>query len=696
MKKLFLLLTLAAAAEAQMNLSPTTYLFASGLNDCTISGTYSGGLSNHYFDATLNSTGTPDKLQLYLDGATVGSPTNITGSFQAIGLGIGISCSATTGHTLNATWSADIAARGSSNNISSYNRGVGASSRSQQLRNNDWVSALDFSGVDPTGVSDSCNGTNVGLQAAITYVLRHGKNLFIPAGYYKCNTINFAGTSDILSFNSVTNPDATGAAFRPGGLTISGESRGNTIIFTTTSAANLLTARSTVAAFPTYNIEHISLIGPDTNTTIAARGSGVSGNGLVIAGTATPSVNLNDVLVQKFYGGIGMDLENIENFSFNFIRSAFNNTGFYMSSLFAGAINMLDADLNKTYGWNTSGMTEVVINAPVIQGTYGAGVNFTNMVDNTITGLHLEANNSSMAAAADLILGPLAHANTFINTGQYGGNDTILLNGGGTGASAVTGNHFINGNHDAFGGSGPPYGIKLANATSVGNTFYGWTPAEFDTSAQNVKSETFINEYEYAHQGTGAYFPALEVGTIVVDNPTNPTVNLSNGATNLDMSLGNVFFTNNSGSTTISTTSNGVNGQVVYLFVTDNNTFFGTGVGTGRIIVPQFFPNPMHLNAQGIYAIVYDTNTGYASVNPLNYQTGVTPGSYGSATHTSEFTVDQMGHLSAAGTDPQALAKSGSSTNAAATGITVSCTIITLGTPTSCTVTDPQHSHVQN
>ncbi|HET8688856.1 MAG TPA: glycosyl hydrolase family 28-related protein, partial [Methanosarcina sp.] len=72
-----------------------------------------------------------------------------------------------------------------------YNQGgTGAKNRTVQNKFQDSVSVTDFTGVDPTGVSDS----TAGIQAA----LNTGKKVLFPAGTYKISSvlnITVAGTS---------------------------------------------------------------------------------------------------------------------------------------------------------------------------------------------------------------------------------------------------------------------------------------------------------------------------------------------------------------------------------------------------------------------------------------------------------------------------------------------------------------------
>lgn len=65
---------------------------------------------------------------------------------------------------------------------------TGAMARTIRARMLDWVFITDFSGVDPTGVSDSTTG----MQAAINYALSVGRRLYSPAGTYKYTQLTIA------------------------------------------------------------------------------------------------------------------------------------------------------------------------------------------------------------------------------------------------------------------------------------------------------------------------------------------------------------------------------------------------------------------------------------------------------------------------------------------------------------------------
>lgn len=73
--------------------------------------------------------------------------------------------------------------------------GTGSTPRSLQNRMRDTISALDYSGVDPTGIADSAPGIN----AALTYAKSVGKSVFLPAGIYRtASQITVPGGTELV------------------------------------------------------------------------------------------------------------------------------------------------------------------------------------------------------------------------------------------------------------------------------------------------------------------------------------------------------------------------------------------------------------------------------------------------------------------------------------------------------------------
>ena len=87
----------------------------------------------------------------------------------------------------------------SSQNVSFIQSGTGAAVRTVQSKLRETISATDFGGVDPTGVSDSTAGLQNALNAAA------GKTLFLPPGNYLVTTMltmSTAGSSLVLANNA--------------------------------------------------------------------------------------------------------------------------------------------------------------------------------------------------------------------------------------------------------------------------------------------------------------------------------------------------------------------------------------------------------------------------------------------------------------------------------------------------------------
>lgn len=82
--------------------SPVFY--GEGLDDCSVSGTYSGQTSKEY-KIQIDSEGTPDTFKWSNDAGTSWTEgISITGSTQTLSSGVQITFGATTGHTLNDYW----------------------------------------------------------------------------------------------------------------------------------------------------------------------------------------------------------------------------------------------------------------------------------------------------------------------------------------------------------------------------------------------------------------------------------------------------------------------------------------------------------------------------------------------------------------------------------------------------------------
>lgn len=95
----------AREAVADRPLSSVTFS-GSGLNDLTVSGTYTGSLNATYV-VVIDAEGTPDTFKWSNDGGDTYEATGvaITGSAQTLEKGISVTFAATTGHTNTESWS---------------------------------------------------------------------------------------------------------------------------------------------------------------------------------------------------------------------------------------------------------------------------------------------------------------------------------------------------------------------------------------------------------------------------------------------------------------------------------------------------------------------------------------------------------------------------------------------------------------
>lgn len=83
-------------------------------------------------------------------------------------------------------------ATGATSQLQYLQGATGSVARSLTSKFQDWISALDFSGVDPTGTTDS----TAGLQSAITAAAN--KNLYIPPGNYKVTSLTLSSPIAII------------------------------------------------------------------------------------------------------------------------------------------------------------------------------------------------------------------------------------------------------------------------------------------------------------------------------------------------------------------------------------------------------------------------------------------------------------------------------------------------------------------
>ncbi|MCL6469727.1 MAG: hypothetical protein I4O48_15630 [Ralstonia sp.] len=102
-------------------------------------------------------------------------------------------------------------ATGATSQLQYLQGATGSVARSLTSKFQDWISALDFSGVDPTGTTDS----TAGLQSAITAAAN--KNLYIPPGNYKVTSLTLSSPIAIIGGGpgsvTFTETSATGDMF---------------------------------------------------------------------------------------------------------------------------------------------------------------------------------------------------------------------------------------------------------------------------------------------------------------------------------------------------------------------------------------------------------------------------------------------------------------------------------------------------
>jgi hypothetical protein len=86
---------------------------------------------------------------------------------------------------------------------------TGAVARTQSSKNAESVSVLDFTGVDPTGATDS----TAGIQAALAYINSTKASLKVPAGTYVCSgQLSIASAQGLRIVGDTSNNQLTGGS----------------------------------------------------------------------------------------------------------------------------------------------------------------------------------------------------------------------------------------------------------------------------------------------------------------------------------------------------------------------------------------------------------------------------------------------------------------------------------------------------
>ena len=143
-----------------VTISTTTQTGGSGLDDCTISGTYTG-TTQIVYKVEIDATGTPDTYEWFKDGVSQDTGVAITGAAQTLDNGVTVTFVATTGHTILDDWSSTAYPKVTSdtpqNGVEykaadgSYQAFVGTASGLHRINSNKYIETLSKAGGYTTG-----------------------------------------------------------------------------------------------------------------------------------------------------------------------------------------------------------------------------------------------------------------------------------------------------------------------------------------------------------------------------------------------------------------------------------------------------------------------------------------------------------------------------------------------------------------
>jgi hypothetical protein len=173
-----------------------------GLNDATSGGRFTSAPSslptvNAQYVVIISSTGAPDSFRWSKDGGSLSFPVGITGGAQVITDGLTVTFAATTGHTLNDSWTITATAAGSVPGSGFTQPLTGSKLRTVGDKEKDVVSVRDFAGNDTEA-----------LQTAVNALAPTGGMILIPEGNYSLCSVTVRSYRPITIFGY-------GAVIRP-------------------------------------------------------------------------------------------------------------------------------------------------------------------------------------------------------------------------------------------------------------------------------------------------------------------------------------------------------------------------------------------------------------------------------------------------------------------------------------------------
>lgn len=227
------------------------------LQDLTVNGAAS--LANVSSAEATITGGTIDGVTIGATTAAAATVTDLTASGTVSGTGI-------TNLLSSYPTSATLSASGGSALVGFQQLGTGAALRTVSAKEQDTLAAVDFTGVDPTGGTDSTTG----LQNAINEAIATGKRLDMDGGTYLVSA----------------------ALAATGPVSISGSGKYTTIIKTNQANASIFTFSGL-----TFDLSDMQLSGPSTGAT--------SGNLITTSNaSADNSESIRNVSFNNYWTGI--------------------------------------------------------------------------------------------------------------------------------------------------------------------------------------------------------------------------------------------------------------------------------------------------------------------------------------------------------------------------------------------------------
>jgi hypothetical protein len=173
-----------AVCQLSVCISPVNSANVTGLNDATSAGTFISFPAANQYRAEIHTTGTPDTIEVSVNGGAFGSPINLVAATPlALGDGVTIIFAASTGHTLSDYWLITTRANGSLNQETTVAPVPLAGFRNAQDKASDIFTAKD-AGAKGDGITDDTANIAKGLNGLC---LGGGGHLLFSDGAYMLN-----------------------------------------------------------------------------------------------------------------------------------------------------------------------------------------------------------------------------------------------------------------------------------------------------------------------------------------------------------------------------------------------------------------------------------------------------------------------------------------------------------------------------